>query len=178
MPKLILLRGNSGSGKTTTARRLQETFGSNTMLISHDMIRRDMLHTAGQEGVRRSLPLMTALLQYGHQHSEITILEGILSTKHYQELFETAASLFGDEIYAYYYDLPFEETVRRHRTRPSRDEFGEEELRSWWLEKDFLPMIAETILTQADQPDETVERIYRDVMDARRDTCHGAAKSL
>ena len=33
MPSLIILRGNSGSGKATTARALQEAFGRNTMLL-------------------------------------------------------------------------------------------------------------------------------------------------
>ena len=44
MRKLIILRGNSGSGKTTIAKELQKRFGTNTMLISQDVIRRDMLN--------------------------------------------------------------------------------------------------------------------------------------
>ena len=36
--KLIILRGNSGSGKTTIAKELQQVFGNNTMLISQDVI--------------------------------------------------------------------------------------------------------------------------------------------
>lgn len=36
MGKLIILRGNSGSGKTTVAKELQKKFGYNTMLISQD----------------------------------------------------------------------------------------------------------------------------------------------
>ena len=40
--KLIILRGNSGSGKTTIAKELQQVFGNNTMLISQDVIRSDM----------------------------------------------------------------------------------------------------------------------------------------
>lgn len=40
MRKLIILRGNSGSGKTTIAKELQNRFGTNTMLISQDVIRR------------------------------------------------------------------------------------------------------------------------------------------
>ena len=35
--------------------------------------------------------------------------------------------LFGDE-YAYYFDLPFEETVRRHQTRSKEAEFGADEI--------------------------------------------------
>ena len=106
MAKLILLRGNSGSGKTTLARLLQERFGPNTMRISHDMIRMEILHVWGAEGVEKSLPLLIELLRYGRRHSEITILEGILSAEEYRPLFETAVREFGRDVFAYYYDLP------------------------------------------------------------------------
>ena len=38
-----MLRGNSGSGKTTVAKALQELFGRGTMVLSQDMIRREVL---------------------------------------------------------------------------------------------------------------------------------------
>ena len=41
--KLIVLRGNSGSGKTSVARDLQEHYGRNTLLISQDMVRRELM---------------------------------------------------------------------------------------------------------------------------------------
>ena len=44
MKKLVILRGNSGSGKTIVAKKLQEKFGPNTMRLSHDMIRMEVLH--------------------------------------------------------------------------------------------------------------------------------------
>lgn len=43
MKKLIVLRGNFASGKTTVAKELQMHFGRITMLISQDVVRRDML---------------------------------------------------------------------------------------------------------------------------------------
>lgn len=49
MSKLIVLRGNSGSGKTTVSRILQEKFGRNTMLILHDMVRMQILHAKDVE---------------------------------------------------------------------------------------------------------------------------------
>ena len=54
--KLIILRGNSGSGKTTIAKELQQVFGNNTMLISQDVIRRDMLKVKDGENTK-ALPL-------------------------------------------------------------------------------------------------------------------------
>ncbi len=163
MKKLILLRGNSGSGKTSVAKALQRKFGPNTMLISHDMIRMEILHAWGAEGVIKSEPLMIHLLQYGRENSEITIMEGILPSKEYRRLFETAVREYGQDIFAYYYDIPFEETLLRHSTKPNRNDFGESEMKSWWREKDFLPVISETILTRELSLQDTVDRIYAEV---------------
>lgn len=65
MQKLIILRGNSGSGKTTVAKELQIRFGRNTMLISQDSIRRDMLRVKDGKDTK-ALPLMKKLLEYGN----------------------------------------------------------------------------------------------------------------
>lgn len=164
MKKLIILRGNSGSGKTTVANLLQVKLGSNTMLISHDMIRMEILHVWSTEGIIKSQPLMIELLKYGKQHSEITIMEGILDSINYHHLFECAVEEYGENIFAYYYDIPFEETLRRHGTKPNRNDFGEEEMRRWWREKDFLDIIEEKVLGEDLSLEETVEMIYQDVI--------------
>ena len=117
MSKLILLRGNSGSGKTTVARALQRKFGRNTLLLSQDTIRREMLWAEDGPDTQ-ALPLLRELLVYGKQHCETVLLEGILRADWYRPLFTAAVQAFGSRIFAYYYDLPFEETVRRHQTRP------------------------------------------------------------
>ena len=89
MRKLIVLRGNSGSGKTTIAKELQDRFGRNTMLISQDVVRRDMLKVKDGENTQ-ALPLMKELLTYGSEHSEVVILEGIMYADWYRPLFEWA----------------------------------------------------------------------------------------
>jgi len=159
MAKLIILRGNSGSGKTTVAKALQAKLGPNTMLISHDMVRIQILNTSSRMGVEKSLPLMMELMKYGREYSDVTIIEGILPVKDYKDLFDAAVLEFGDNICAYYYDLPFEETVLRHNTKPNRGDFGEEDMRRWWQEKDLLPMIKEITLTKDMSPDDVVEMI-------------------
>lgn len=156
MPKLIIVRGNSGSGKTTVSKILQEKFGRNTMLISHDMIRRQILNAKEAE----ALPLIMQLVGYGRKHSEITILEGILSTEVYMPLFELAIQEYGKDIFAFYYDLSFEETLRRHNTKPNREEFSEQDMRRWWKEKDFIHIIPEKILVRDLSISDTVDIIY------------------
>jgi hypothetical protein len=48
-------------------------------------------------------------------------------------------------VFAYYYDIPFEETLRRHETKDKRFEFGEAEMRRWWNEKDYIGIIPEKV---------------------------------
>lgn len=116
MRKLIILRGNSGSGKSTIAKELQHRLGQNTMIISQDEIRRNMLNVNDREDTP-ALPLMEELLIYGSKHSDFVILEGIMNRVWYKPLFELAVRLYDTEVYAYYFDLTFEETLRRHLTR-------------------------------------------------------------
>lgn len=146
MAKLIILRGNSGSGKTTIAKELQKSLGRNTMLISQDVVRRDMLRVKDGENTE-ALPLMKELLAYGRNHCEIVILEGIMYADWYKPLFELAVQLYGTDIFAYYFDLPFEETLKRHQTKPNCNEFGEEAMRRWWRDKDFSDVLSERVIT-------------------------------
>lgn len=162
MAKLIILRGNSGSGKTTVAKALQQKFGHNTMLISQDVVRRDMLKVKDGENTR-ALPLLKELLTYGRSHSEIVILEGILNREWYLPLFKLAKELYGNQIYAYYYDLPFEETLLRHKTKPNCNDFGEEAMRKWWIEKDYLEIIPEKAFYKENGQEDTVNYIYEEV---------------
>jgi Predicted kinase len=157
MPKLIIVRGNSGSGKTSLAKALQKKFGRNTMLISQDMVRIQMLNAKDVQ----ALPLLIKLLQYGRQNSEITILEGILDSEYYTPLFQTALEEYGSNIFAFYYDLPFEETLLRHNTKPNKAEFGEQDMRRWWKEKDYIGIIPEKIITKDMSLEDTVELLEK-----------------
>ena len=165
MKKLIIIRGNSGSGKTSVAKALQKKYGPNTMRISQDAVRREMLLVRDCPE-NESIALMCELLRYGRQHCERVILEGILYSDIYQELFRTAAEEYGTEIYAFYYQLPIEETLRRHETRDSRLAFGEADMRQWWREDDFIGRIPEKILGKEQSLEETVSFIYREVENA------------
>ena len=49
--------------------------------------------------------------------------------------------------YCYYFDLSFEETVKRHNSRSKKFEFGEESLRAWWSPNETLDVDGEVRLT-------------------------------
>ena len=60
MSTLIILRGNSASGKSSAAGILQKQLGANTLLISQDRVRREMLWTPDGKDTK-ALPLMITL---------------------------------------------------------------------------------------------------------------------
>lgn len=163
MVKLIILRGNSGSGKTTIAKELQRKFGENTMLISQDVIRREMLGVKDGPNTL-ALPLIKELLFYGTSHSDIIILEGIMYADCYKPLFEYAIQLSDTKVYAYYFNIPFEETLKRHLTKPNCNDFGEETMRRWWREKDFSDVLNEVCITAERDIENIVSDIYSAVM--------------
>ena len=162
MNKLIIIRGNSGSGKTTVAKMLQQKLGLNTLLISQDVVRREMAYVKdGQDN--SAIPLLIKLLEHGHANNRVTILEGIFYQKWYANLFEIAKALYKDEIYAYYYELEFEETLKRHSTKANAKEFGEDTMRRWWIEKDYLDLVEEKTIQQHEKAEEVVARIFSEI---------------
>ncbi len=129
------------------------------MLISQDVIRRDMLKV-GDGRKTLAIPLMKELLIFGNRHSDIVILEGIMHADWYKSLFELAVQLYGTKIHAYYFDIPFEETLKRHQTKPNCHSFGEEEMRTWWCEKDFSNVLNEVTITEEKEIESIVSDIY------------------
>lgn len=161
--KLILLRGNSGSGKTTLAHMLQHKLGRGTLVISQDVIRRDMLWARDTKD-GPAVPLLINLVQYGRQHCEYVILEGILFSETYEALFRCIqAEYAAEDIHAYYYDIPFEETLRRHETKPNRADFGPEAMRDWWKEKDYIGYLPEKTLTQKLALEDAMKLVLEDI---------------
>ena len=160
--KLIILRGNSGSGKTTTGKALQRKFGRGTMLISQDVVRREMLFVTDGPNPEAS-QLLLKLALYGKSNCNLVILEGIFNSKWYKNLFKNLLDEFKDQIFTYYFDIPFEETLIRHQQKPNAHEFGEKEMREWWNEKDLLDIIPEILLYKELSQNEIVDIIYHDV---------------
>jgi len=160
---LIILRGNSGSGKTTTGKVLQRKFGHGTMLISQDVVRREMLYVKDGPDTEAS-QLLFELALYGKNNCNVVILEGILNSKWYKNLFINLHNVFKDKIFAYYFDIPFEETLNRHQQKANAHEFGEKEMKEWWNEKDLLDIIPEVLLHEELSLNKIVDTIYKDIM--------------
>lgn len=132
------------------------------MLISQDVVRREMLYVKdGPE--TEAVQLLLELALYGKKHCNIVILEGILNSKWYEKLFESLKKEFGNSILAYYFDIPFEETLIRHQQKPNAHEFGEMDMRRWWQERDLLGIIPEVNFSMDLNLNDIVEQISNDV---------------
>jgi predicted kinase len=154
--KLIIIRGNSGSGKSTIARRLRDELGDRTMLIPQDVIRREILKTADNPS-NDAIALIFEMAMYGHKIGYDVIIEGILSEAKYGDMLRKLVDVFKAKSAIYYLDIPFEETLRRHNLRGESQDFGEKELREWWNEKDYLGLKSEVILSGDLSEDELLE---------------------
>lgn len=161
-PKIIILRGNSGSGKTTISKKLQKKLGYGTLLIPQDVVRREMLYV--KDGVdTKAVDLLIQLILYGGKNCTYVILEGILNSSWYHKLFETINYEFRNGIYAYYFDIPFEETLLRHKSKPNANDFGETEMKRWWKEKDFINIFSEQIISKDMMEDQIVDMILHHI---------------
>lgn len=162
MAKLVIIRGNSGSGKSTLANELQKRLGQTTMLIQQDVIRREVLRV--RDGSKTlAIDLIKRMAEYGADHCDRVIIEGILYTKWYGEMLEELFPKF-ETVYTYYYDLSFEETVRRHQTKSNREDFSIEDMKRWWNEHDVLNNRGEKLINEKKSVEETLQLILKNVI--------------
>ncbi|MGX7195293.1 AAA family ATPase [Enterococcus olivae] len=144
MAKLIIIRGNSGSGKSTIASKLQQHFGLKTMLLAQDVIRREIVRVKdGQNNL--AIDLIKKMAEYGSQHCEVVIIEGILYTEWYGKMLSELFINF-ESVHAFYYDVSFEETLKRHQTKSNHKDFSIEDMKRWWKTNDILDIKNEKII--------------------------------
>lgn len=162
---LIILRGNSGSGKTTLANRLQEILGENILVVSQDIVRREMLR-APDIPDNLSIGLMKEIACYGKGKVEVCIVEGNLVKARYREMLMELIAFY-DHTLIYYFDIPFEVTLLRHQTRKKLADFGEAEMKSWWHSQDELKVSNEASFLKEDSLDEMVAQVMKDLQSRR-----------
>ena len=157
MTKLIIIRGNSGSGKSSVASAVQEQTTPYPMLIEHDYVRRKVLkEKESQDAINAEL--LYRMTEYGLENGRDVIIEGILRLDKYRSLFERLIKIHPESNYFYYFDIPFEETLARHNTKDNTD-FGEEEMRRWYKEDDETGYGNEIIIPKDNSLDKTVNQI-------------------
>lgn len=160
--KLIVLRGNSGSGKSTVAKEIREQSGkpNKIALIEQDYLRRIVLKEKETEGIN-NIGLIKAVTEYALSHGYDVILEGIFYSGRYASMIKTLLRKTPNH-FVYYMNVSLQETLNRHKTKPNSHEFGESELRSWYKEKDLLKVKSEAIVEESSSLQETIKRILKD----------------
>ncbi|WP_411111632.1 kinase [Streptomyces sp. c-19] len=159
--RLVVLRGNSASGKSSVAAGLRDRFGRGLALVGQDNLRRIVLRERDRPGAA-NIGLIDLTARYALDAGYHVVVEGILYADHYGEMLARLRADHNGPTHGYYLDVPFEETVARHATKPIANDFGEPELRGWYRERDLLPGAVETVIGAESTVHETVERIMRD----------------
>jgi predicted kinase len=159
--RLVVLRGNSGSGKSSVAAEVRARYGRGIALVGQDYLRRVVLRERDTPG-GANIGLINTVARYALDHGFHVILDGILDSRRYAAMLEALRRDHRGVSCWYYLDVPFEETLRRHATRPQAAEFGPDEMRAWYRELDLLPSGIEQVISAANSLEDTVRQIMQD----------------
>lgn len=162
MSTLVVIRGNSGSGKTTVANGVQQRFPrASCLVVPQDTVRRHMLRESDVPGAA-NIDLIEHIAAFGLIRGLIVIVEGILDANRYgaalERLTESATRSFH-----YGFDLSFDETVRRHAGRPQADQFTPDQMAQWYHGWQPLPFVDEVRLDATCGLEAIVNRICDDI---------------
>jgi hypothetical protein len=159
--KLVVLRGNSGSGKSTTARTLRERLGRGTAWVEQDHLRRILLRERDLPG-GVNIGLIDTTVRYALDHEYDVVLEGIMDAGRYGDMLRKLTADHRGTTLHYYFDIPFDETVLRHGTRdlPNVDAAM---MRDWYRERDLLPGVEQTVIGPDSALEKTVARVLTDL---------------
>ncbi|KAA0960712.1 kinase [Microbacterium sp. ANT_H45B] len=162
--RLIVLRGDSGSGKTTTAAALRPHLGHKTAVIHQDYFRRELL-ASGEKKARSAdaAVLVDAAARQSLDLGYDVILDGIFNLRDYADRLERLWRDHRGVTRIYQFDVGFDETVRRHAARELRHTFTADKMREWYDGWQPLEFVEEGRIG----PDETLaqitERIVTDI---------------
>jgi predicted kinase len=160
MPTLVVIRGNSGSGKTTTAREVRSRYGRGCALLEQDYLRRIVLREHDSASMGPVAPQFIAstartALDLGYH----VVLEGILHRDRYGATLRQLIAGHPGPSHVYYLDVSFDQTVRRNRERIASDGFTADDMRSWYAPQDLLGLPGEHVLPESATLDDAVDTI-------------------
>jgi predicted kinase len=159
--RLVVLRGNSGSGKSTTAQEVRRRVGRGVAWVEQDYLRRVLLREHDRAGAP-NIALIDQTARYALDHGYHVILEGIFYKPTYGEMLHQLIADHGGVTGVYYFQLSFEETLRRHATKPL-GKATPEQMRDWYQPCDLLGVPGEQVIGPSSTLDETATRIITDL---------------
>src|SRR5262252_7900317 len=135
--RLIVLRGNSGSGKSAVATALRSSCNCRIAWVSQDLIRRTILQEKDRPG-GANVGLIHQVARYSLDRGYHVVLDGTLRADRYEQMLASLRHDHAGPSFFYYLDVSFAETLRRHSNRPQAAEFGSAEMQSWFRPLDLL----------------------------------------
>lgn len=159
--RLIVLRGNSASGKSAAALGLRQRFGRGLAIVGQDNIRRDILQERDRPG-GANIDLIDLTARFALERGFQVIVEGIMNRVRYGEMLARLCADHRGKTSCFYFDVSFEETLRRHQSKPQAGEYGEAEMRQWFHPHDLLLDLQETIIPESFSLDEAIELIWNE----------------
>ncbi|MEU8196251.1 kinase [Microbispora amethystogenes] len=155
---MIVLRGNSGSGKTSVARAVRAAYGRGLALVGQDVVRRELLRERDVHG-GVNIGLIDTIVRYSLDHGYHVLLEGILTVSRYGAMLQSLRRDHAGTSAFFYLDVSLPETLRRHDSRPQRSEFTPDQMREWYQERDLLPDGCETVVGEESPLEASVRQV-------------------
>jgi predicted kinase len=162
-PTLVIIRGNSGSGKSTVAIDVRRRYGRGCALVEQDYLRREVLREHGSNSVPTVAPrFITTMARTALNAGCHVVLEGILHTGQYgTPLRELIAGHPGPSS-VFWMDVGFDETLRRHAGRRDMTHVTADMMHAWYSALDLLDAPGEQVIEQASSVEDTVAAILHD----------------
>lgn len=174
--RLIIIRGNSGSGKSSLAKAIRAARPRGIAIVGHDVLRREILHVRDRPQAL-IVPYMNLSARFALDHGLHVVIEGILHSEIYGEMLARLQSDHRGVTRSYCYELALAETLRRHRTKPLAEEVSVDTVASWYRNSDRVRALDEIVFDETFSARESLERVLADVGWGAPDASEAASSS-
>ncbi|WP_069166829.1 AAA family ATPase [Nocardia altamirensis] len=166
MTPLVVIRGNSASGKSTAAAAVQRRFErGECAVVPQDLVRRNMLREFDEPGAF-NITLIEQIARTCLASGRVVLVEGILDAHRYGPMLERLTASAPRSLH-YSFDLTFEETLARHAGRPQAATIPEQMMADWYHGWQPLPFVDEVRIDATWTVEAIANRIQDDILAAR-----------
>ncbi|MEU2787207.1 kinase [Streptomyces sp. NPDC007110] len=159
--RLVILRGNGASGKSSVAAGLRKRFGRGPALVGQDDLHRIVLRERDRPGAA-NIGLIDVTARYARDGGFHGVVEGSLCAGRYGDMLAQLLADHRGVTHGYYLHVPLRESLVRHPIKPITDDVNGAQLRDWCRELHLLPGGIETVIGAHSARHETVDRIMVD----------------
>jgi D-alanyl-D-alanine dipeptidase len=161
--RLVVIRGNSASGKSSVAQGLRDHYGRGIAILGQDVIRRNVLreHDTARGA---NIALLGRIARDALNAGFHVVLEGILYADRYGHMITSLVRDHRGVSNCYYLDVPLEATLARASKADAAylEHVTEVHLASWYRELDLLPGSLETVIPADSTLQDTISHILRE----------------